>query len=69
MLCAACLKKRVAAGSGRGFRVASLGVAGLCGLGVLTGWLFFFCVGRALLAVPASFHEGTVWEGSVMDEP
>ena len=25
-------------------------------------WLFFYCIGRALLAAPSSFHEGSLWK-------
>ena len=38
-------------------------------LGVLTAWLFFYFVGRSLLAIPDSFHEGTIWKSKFMDEP
>jgi hypothetical protein len=30
-------------------------------IGVLVLWLAFFLLGRALLALPSSFHEGTLW--------
>jgi hypothetical protein len=31
--------------------------------GFLLAWLFFYLVGRILLLVPSSFHEGTLWKG------
>ena len=30
--------------------------------GLLIGWLFFYAVGRTLLWIPASVHDGTMWE-------
>jgi hypothetical protein len=68
VLCAACLKKLTRTASRRRFQFANLGVVVQCLLGVLTAWLFFHCVGRALLAMPDSFHEGTVWKSRLMDE-
>jgi len=69
VLCAACLKKRVKGAARRRFRFAVMLVSGQCLLGILTAWLFFYFVGRILLAIPDSFHEGTVWKGSFMDPP
>jgi hypothetical protein len=31
--------------------------------GVLTACLFFYLVGRALLSIDSSVHEGTIWKG------
>jgi hypothetical protein len=31
-------------------------------LGVLAAWFFFYLIGEALLALPTSFHEGTLWQ-------
>jgi hypothetical protein len=31
-------------------------------LGILIIWLFFYVVGRALVSLPSSFHEGTMWK-------
>jgi hypothetical protein len=35
--------------------------------GVLVLWLVFFLLGRALLSMPASFHEGTLWGSAGAD--
>lgn len=64
VICAGCLQQ-LTAPEGRGARRfrwmgRALGVA-TC---LLLAWLFFYGIGRALLAVPESFHEGTVWEDS-----
>jgi hypothetical protein len=36
--------------------------------GLAAAWLVFYLAGRALLMVPSSFHEGSVWKESVWDE-
>jgi hypothetical protein len=33
-----------------------------CALGVLAAWFFFYLAGEVLLSIPASFHEGTLWQ-------
>jgi len=68
VLCATCLKKLTRSGSTRRFRVVQLAVSVQCLFGVLTAGLFFYCIGRVLLAIPDSFHEGTVWKSSLRDE-
>ncbi len=69
VICAACLKKLARPGAARRFRWAGLIVAGKCLVGVITVWLFFYAIGRNLLAIPDSFHEGTVWKSKFMDQP
>lgn len=61
LLCAACLKKlaHVPITQRSGFvRVVRAGQV-MCGL-VLTV-VFFYVLGRQLLSIPTSFHDGTVW--------
>jgi hypothetical protein len=31
-------------------------------IGLATSWAFFELLGRTLIRIPASFHEGAVWE-------
>lgn len=69
VVCAACLKRLARSVAGRRFRFAGQAAAVQFVLGVMTAWLFFYCVGRSLLAIPDSFHEGTVWKSKFMDEP
>lgn len=60
MICARCLlpgeaprgKGRLLSGVLRTFQVLA---------GVLVLWLTFFLMGQALLSLPSSFHEGTLW--------
>lgn len=30
--------------------------------GFLLVWLLFFCLGKGLISLPTSFHEGTLWD-------
>jgi hypothetical protein len=63
MICARCLlpdeapvrKRRFLPGMLRAFMLLS---------GVLFLWLAFFLMGRALLNLPSSFHEGALWNQS-----
>lgn len=61
VMCAACLHKlaHVPLLQRRGF-ARTLRV-GQCLLGLLLAWFFFYLIGEALLALPSSFHEGTLW--------
>lgn len=61
VICAACLRKvaRVPFLRRRGFAAVLRGGQGL--LGLLAAWFFFYLVGEQLLALPARFHEGTLW--------
>ena len=65
LLCAACLRRLLAAAGGeKRFRFLSFAPfarALQLTLGVLAAWLFFYFAGRALLLIPSSFHDGTVW--------
>jgi hypothetical protein len=61
MICSSCLRKIVAPLEQQRhpfqilFRVVQLA------LGLFTVWLFFYCLGQILLELPASFHDGTMW--------
>jgi hypothetical protein len=61
LLCAACLRKvvRLPLTQRRGF--VGLVRVFQCVLGLMTVWFFFYLVGEGLLALPTSFHEGTLW--------
>jgi len=61
VICAACLRKlaRVPLTKSRAF--VSLMRAGQCLAGALLAWFFFYLVGETLVALPTSFHEGTLW--------
>jgi len=64
VMCAACLRRlgRVPLFQRRGS--AWVIRFGQCLLGLLAAWFFFYLVGESLLALPSSFHEGTLWDSS-----
>jgi hypothetical protein len=45
-----------------------LRVGQLCA-GVFLAWLFFYWTGQFLLRLPTSFHDGTAWKGTWLDNP
>jgi hypothetical protein len=61
VLCASCLKRLLKSSGGTGSRFGFFVRTGQFLFGFLILWLFFFFLGRALLSLPSSFHEGTVW--------
>ena len=62
VLCARCLAQRTAAKPARRSPLRPLlrGIAAL--FGILVAWWFFDLMGRGLMLLPASVHEGTIWE-------
>lgn len=62
VLCARCLARRVASPPEKRARLAA--VLRGCGAlgGILLAWWFFDLLGRGLMLIPASVHEGTIWE-------
>ena len=62
VLCASCLAKLLAGAPASRLRLSGLITAGRVLFGFLLLWLAFYYIGQALLSLPASFHEGTVWE-------
>ena len=68
LICAACLLKlaKVPFTRRSGF-VAVLRVA-QAAAGVFILLIFFYALGQTLLSIPSSFHDGTVWKPSWLDE-
>jgi hypothetical protein len=68
VLCAACLagilKKKIASGG----RLTHFNRLLLAFAGIFAAWFFFDVLGHLLLRIPASFHEGTIWEKAA-EEP
>ncbi len=63
VLCASCLEKLHAAGAPAARRdFSGIVAAGRFLWGFLLLWSLFYYLGGALLSLPSSFHEGTVWE-------
>jgi hypothetical protein len=66
VICAACLKKFAKVPLTR--RSAFVGVVRSIQLaaGVTVLVLFFYLLGQTLLAMPSSFHDGTVWKPDLL---
>ncbi len=62
MLCAGCYRAKTRAGTRRkrDWFLASVFLQAVLGLLVL--WATWHLVGRVLLDIPSTFHEGSVWE-------
>jgi hypothetical protein len=61
VVCAVCLKKLAQRPLNRRRAFINVVHSAQCVLGILTAWFFFFLIGQSLLALPDSFHEGTLW--------
>jgi len=61
VICAACLRKLTVADAPRHASLAWLRASLQAVAGLLLIWIFFYFLGAALLSIPSSFHEGTVW--------
>jgi hypothetical protein len=68
IICAACLRKiaRVPLTERRGF--VSVIRLSQCLFGLFLAWLFFYLIGEALLRLPDSFHEGSLWQKNSFDQ-
>ena len=61
VICAACLKKIAAStGAKRGAFAWALPFLQLA-VGLVAAWFFFYFFGAALLSIPSSYHESSVW--------
>lgn len=61
VICAACLRT-LAGRRPAGRRLpAGLGACAAAACGLLAAWVFFYYLGRMLLLIPTSFHEGSMW--------
>ena len=68
VVCAACLKKLTQPPFRQRPAFVNFLRAAQCALGILLAWFFFFSIGEGLLKLPASFHEGTLWQASGTDQ-
>jgi len=61
VVCSACLRKlaKLSLGERAGLTVLLELILSLGGM--LLAWMFFYYVGLALLRLPDSFHEGSLW--------
>ncbi len=62
VLCASCLSRKIDPTASRLKQWG--GFAGIIHflLGTMLIWMFFYYMGQLLLALPSSFHEGTLWQ-------
>ena len=68
VVCAACLAKHARVPLLKRPVFASVRRTVQCALGIFVVWFFFYLVGGALLALPTSFHEGTLWHVDWFEE-
>ena len=61
VVCAVCLRQLNGPAEPRRSGLTALRGAGLCLGGFFIAWIFFHGLGQALLLIPTSFHEGTLW--------
>jgi hypothetical protein len=61
VLCTSCLKKLARSQSSKRRTFAGVMRVVRLALGILIAWFFFFLIGEALIRLPDSFHEGTLW--------
>jgi hypothetical protein len=66
VICAACLKKLVQPKAVRRWSLAPWLRVGAAAASVVVAWMIFYWVGQALLMIPSSFHEGTLWKESIL---
>src|SRR5437867_12018246 len=62
VICAACLRKLAHQPLLKRPAFAAALRAMQCALGLFVAWFFFYLIGTGLLALPNSFHEGTLWQ-------
>lgn len=62
VICAGCRRKLALRKEERSALLARWLGAGQVLASVLVLWICFFLFGKMLLAIPATFHEGEVWE-------
>lgn len=61
MVCAACLKTILGKRSTERRRLRRIAGGIFPVAGLLLAWLFFYGIGRLLMLIPASVHDGTAW--------
>ena len=68
IICASCLARitRPAAPKARFRLVAALRPWAAAFSGIVVAWLFFYFIGRLLVAVPSDFHASSIWNGSLL---
>jgi hypothetical protein len=68
VVCSACLKKLVRVPLARRSPFVTLLRFAQCVAGIMVAWFFFFLIGEGLLKIPASVHDGTLWQVNWIDQ-
>ena len=68
VMCAKCLAVTGRAATPSRRRWVGLGTVFQAAMGFLLMWMLVYGVGRILLKIPHSFHEGTVWTSGWTDD-
>jgi len=68
VICASCLKKLAGQAASKARRFQGLETICLGLLSFLFLWIVFYSIGRGLLSIPSSFHDGTLWKELAMPE-
>jgi len=69
VICAGCLRKIAAPRRKIVPRLTGFVTLLQFAAGVMVLWLFFYYIGQALLRLPSSFHEGTLWRDLPWEQP
>ena len=62
VICSHCLKELSHQKSSQRFSLKVPLILVKCLISIILAWLFFFSLGKVLLMIPDSFHEGTLWQ-------
>jgi hypothetical protein len=68
VVCSACLKKLAHVPLRQRPAFVKVLRFAQCAVSLLVAWFFFFLIGDMLVKLPASFHEGTVWQVNWIDQ-
>ncbi|MBE9545314.1 MAG: rhomboid family protein [Proteobacteria bacterium] len=69
VLCASCLRKRLKPAGHRFHRYQWIFCGGHFFTGVVLLYIIFYYFAQILLALPTSFHEGTLWQTGWWSQP
>jgi hypothetical protein len=68
VICASCLRKLTRRTGERRYKFAWLTRATAFCVSITAAWLVFYWIGRILLSLPVSFHDGTIWKTAFWQE-
>jgi hypothetical protein len=68
VICSACLKRMTSKVEKKRRSFGILLPPAQLAFGLLVAWLFFYCVGRVLVSIPAEYHEGTIWQNGILED-